>query len=197
MTVVVVTVGLISNPGISVVKPAKFTLEILSLFCSKVFKLSFLRYASKSKSVFIFVSPDEPLLSMLCKWSTEEPNCSKPKFLFVLVVFKFPKVTPVSDWKASSVEPKSNPSKLNFVVVSPVLWSPNKYPVSKVCPVAGVVVFLTVVVVTWVIFVFPLEWLAFVDSTPFTLFVALYSPNWAPSPPAALEACKISAEEPI
>ena len=58
---------------------------------------------------------------MLCKWSTEEPNCSKPKFPFVAVVFKFPKVTPVSDWKASSVEPKLNSSKLNFVVVSPVL----------------------------------------------------------------------------
>ena len=83
-------------------------------------------------------------------------------------------MTPVSDWLASLVEPKSNPPKLKFVVVF-----------ATVCPS------------NWVVFVFSSEGLAsiegvYIDCTPFTLVVVLYSPNWAPSFPEALEACKIS-----
>ena len=57
VVVVVVVVGLILNSGISVVKPAKFTLETLSLFCSNFVNLFISIAGDDSKLGEVLVKP--------------------------------------------------------------------------------------------------------------------------------------------
>ena len=178
----------ISWPGMFAIIPAKLTFSVgaLSLLGEVLVFLAtsfgtFFKYESKSKSPYNCVFWAAPVLLALCITSTEEPKFSNPKLLAVVIFCTFPKVTPVSDCKAALAEPKSNPSKLKFVVVVVVV-----VVFVVVWPPTGKVVFSSSSKILASIFG------VYIDCTPFTLVVVLYSPNWAPSFSVALEACKTS-----